>query len=182
MLKATDIANFFIDVSNSMDEEIITNMKVNELVYFAQAWSLVKFNTKLFNENIEAWEHGPVIPSVYQAFRPCGSKNIEMTIGEYDESIFTSEQLNFLADIALTYGKYTAAALRNISHKPGSPWAQVYEKKKNNIITPESMKKYFSALSELPDYKAATQKIIGYRDAEGYLVLPKDWNDENVIS
>lgn len=168
MLKAIDIANFFVDVYNAMGEEIITNLKVNELVYFAQAWSLAKFNTKLFDEDIEAWEQGPIIPSVYQAFRPCGSKNIEMTIGEYDESIFTSEQLNFLADIALTYGKYTV-----------SPWAQVYEKKKNNIITPESMKKYFSALPKLPDYKADTQQTVGYRDAEGYLVLPKDWNDEN---
>ena len=165
-----------------MDKEIITNMKVNKLVYFAQAWSLAKFNTKLFDEDIEAWEQGPIIPSVYKAFRPCGSKNIEMTIGEYDESIFTSEQLNFLADIALTYGKYTTSALRNISHQPGSPWAQVYEKKKNNIITLESMKKYFFALPKLPDYKADTQQTVGYRDAEGYLVLPKDWNDENVKS
>ena len=179
MLKAIDIANFFIDVSDFMDEESITNMKVNKLVYFAQAWSLVKFNKKLFNEDIEAWKQGPVIPSVYKAFRTCESKNIEMTIGDYDESIFTAEQLNFLADIALTYGKYTALALRNISDKPGSPWALVYEKKKNNIISPESMTKYFSALPELPDYKAATQKTIGYRDDEGYLVLPKDWNDEN---
>ena len=179
MLKAIDIANFFVDVYNSMGEEIITNLKVNELVYFAQAWSLVKFNKKLFNEDIEAWEQGPVIPSVYKTFRPYGSKNIEMTIGEYDESIFTSEQLNFLADIVLTYGKYTASALRDISYKSGSPWALVYEKKENNIITPESMKKYFSTLPKRPDYKANTQQTVGYRDAEGYLVLPKEWNDGN---
>lgn len=179
MLKAIDIANFFVDVSSTMNEKSITNMKVNNLVYIAQAWSLVKFNKKLFNEDIEAWEQGSVIPSVYKAFKPYGSQNIALTAGDYDESIFTSEQIDLLADIALTYGKYTASVLRNISHKPDSPWAQVYEKKKNNIITPELMKKYFSLLLDLPKYKPNINNAIGYRDKEGYLVLPTDWDDDH---
>lgn len=57
MLKATDIANFFISLSNSAEEGHITNMKVNKLVYFAQAWSMVTLNKRLSTKNrsMAAW-------------------------------------------------------------------------------------------------------------------------------
>ena len=58
MIKAIDIANFFIDLSNSLEEELMTNLKVNKLVYLAQAWSLVRLGKPLFCENIQAVRTG----------------------------------------------------------------------------------------------------------------------------
>lgn len=177
MLRAIDIANFFIDLSNSFEEELMTNLKVNKLVYLAQAWSLVRLNKPFFTESIQAWQYGPVIPSVYNTFKVCGANNIESICGEYNQNIFTPDELDLLIDVAMQYGQYTASALVNITHKPGSPWSNVYEEHKHNIISTDSIKEYFSKLKPLPSFKLNEENFIGYRDKEGYLVLPKEWND-----
>lgn len=179
MIKAIDIANFFIDLSNSLEEELMTNLKVNKLVYLAQAWSFVRLGKPLFCENIQAWQYGPVIPSVYNTFKVCGANNIENVFGEYNQKIFSPEELDLLIDIAIQYGQYTASALVNITHKPGSPWSAVYEEHKHNIITNNSIKEYFSKLKPLPSSLINKENFVGYRDKEGYLVLPKEWNDGN---
>lgn len=181
MLRAIDIANFFIDLSASMEEELMTNLKVNKLVYFAQAWSLVRLGRKLFDEDILAWPYGPVVKSVYDTFKPCGKNNIEHVYGDYTADKFTSEELNLLMDVALQYGQYTATTLVNITHKKGSPWEQVYKAHENNVISISSIKEYFSALKALPTFvpTISDDDLIGYRDKDGYLVLPKEWDDDN---
>lgn len=177
MLKATDIANFFISLSNSAEEGHITNMKVNKLVYFAQAWSMVTLKQKLFDEKIEAWPHGPVIPSVYNAFNQYKNHNINEPCGIFDENVLTSEQLDLLTDVALAYGAYSAAYLRGLTHKPGTPWNMVYEEHKRNVIPDKMIYNYFK--KQPPMFKNSIEKenFVGYRDNEGYLVLPKELNE-----
>lgn len=180
MLKAIDVANFFIELSNSFEEDLITNMKVNKLVYFAQAWSLVRLNKSLFDEDIQAWTYGPVIPSVYNAFKPCGKNNIEATMGDYTPDKFNDEELELLMDVAMQYGQYTAPALVNITHKADSPWAKVYADHRNNVISNDLIKEYFSALTPLPKFSVEVKEddFVGYRDEDGFLVLPKEYDDE----
>ncbi len=176
MLKAIDIANFFISLSNSATEGHITNMKVNKLVYFAQAWSMVNLNKKLFDEKIEAWPHGPVVPSVYNSFSKYKSHNIDKPCGIFDENNFTTEQIDLLTDVALAYGAYSAAYLRGLTHKPGTPWSMVYEEHKNNIIPNKMIYDYFKKMP--PMFNNLNNKnFIGYRDNEGYLVLPKELDE-----
>lgn len=180
MLKAVDVANFFVDLSASMEEELMTNLKVNKLVYFAQAWSLVRLKRPLFEEDILAWPYGPVIKSVYDAFRPCGKNNIEHVFGCYSQDKFNDEELNLLVDVALEYGQYTSTTLVNITHKPNSPWSQVYKDHENSVISLESIRKYFSNLKPLASFNPVIHEkdFIGYRDADGVLVLPKEWDDD----
>lgn len=78
-MNALDAANFFVELANAEEDGRMTNLKLNRLVYFAQAWSLEKFSRPLFEEEAEAWQYGPVIPSVYRAFRPCGRNRISAT-------------------------------------------------------------------------------------------------------
>ena len=68
MLKAIDVANFFVDLANSDPDDCMTNLRVNKLLYFAQAWSVVRRNKPLFEEDMQAWKYGPVVPEVYTAF------------------------------------------------------------------------------------------------------------------
>ena len=51
MLKATDVADFFVYLMQEEENEL-TNLKLNKLVYFAQGHSLKKYNRPLFNDNI----------------------------------------------------------------------------------------------------------------------------------
>ncbi|HJJ46644.1 MAG TPA: Panacea domain-containing protein [Methanocorpusculum sp.] len=45
---------------------------MNILVYYAQAWAFAKLGHGIFNEEVEAWDDGPVVPSVYHAFKKYG--------------------------------------------------------------------------------------------------------------
>lgn len=176
MLKAIDVANFFIDLAKSMDDDSVTNMKLNKLLYFSQAWSLVRLNHKLFDEQIEAWQYGPVITSVYRTFTSCGKNNISDVAGDYNPKVFNAEETELLIDIAIEYGQYTAYTLINITHKSGSPWENVYQSQKNNIIKESDMKEYFSKLTPLPSFSCDVKNMDfeGYRDKDGFLVLPQE--------
>jgi len=140
---ALDIANFYIQLANSIPDDSIDNLKLNKLLYFAQGRFLSELGRPLFDDEIQAWDYGPVVPAVYHAFKVCGSQRIESPQADVDESKMTSEELNLLIDIYDNYGKYTGVALKNITHKNGTPWQTVYKKGENNIITLPAMKEWF---------------------------------------
>lgn len=58
MPTATDVADFFIDLANNTVDEIMTNPRINNLLYYAQAYSLVRFGKPLFPDEIQAWRYG----------------------------------------------------------------------------------------------------------------------------
>ena len=46
-----------------------TTMKLQKIVYYSQAYSLVSRNRPLFTERIEAWVNGPVVPELFDLHR-----------------------------------------------------------------------------------------------------------------
>lgn len=176
MLSALDIANFFVDISVKGKENDITNLKLNKLVYYAQAWSFVKLGHGIFNEKVEAWDNGPVVPSVYHAFKKYGKNIIQNTEKTYKPEIFTAEEIDFLLEIDENYSKYSASELVRQTHKIGSPWQSVYIPDVKNIeIPPEKMKEYYSDKT-LQSIKIDTSSIpeIGKRGKDGVIVLPAE--------
>lgn len=181
MCKAIDVANFFIDIANSDPDDCITNLRVNKLLYFAQAWSLVRRGKPLFDEEIQAWKLGPVVPAVYHAFKDYGRERIDSTDGDYSADVFSNDELELLLDIMREYGQYTSPALVNMTHQQGSPWKNVYVEGQNNTITKDVLKTYFAAGKALSAYtvpETSEDCYIGYRDSsDGLLVLPKEYDD-----
>lgn len=147
--KALDIANLYVELANSLPNDSIDNLKLNKLCYFAQAWAETKLGYKLFPEEVEAWHHGPVVPSVYHAFKICGKRPIEEPTYHFDESVLTSDELSLLTDVYMTYGKYTSWSLANKTHAPDSPWTEVYVEGQNNPIKDCSMINYCHTSNEL---------------------------------
>ena len=180
MAKAIDVANFFVDMANCDPDDCMTNLRVNKLLYFAQAWSLVRLGRPLFDEDIQAWTYGPVVPSVYQAFKACGRERIQSVFGDYSADVFSGDELSLLLDVLNEYGKYTSPALVGITHKEGSPWREVFTPNANRVIGQEALRDYFRQETPLPAFDAAISEegdYAGYRDADGYLVLPADMDD-----
>ena len=56
-----DVAAYILDKRGKM-----STWKLQKLCYYAQAWSLVWDEEPLFEENIEAWANGPVVPRLYR--------------------------------------------------------------------------------------------------------------------
>lgn len=181
MKTAINIANFFVDYNNHCIDDTLTNLRLNKLLYFAQGYSLALYGKPLFNEEIEAWQHGPVIKSVYRAFKNNNRENISNIYGKYSYDDFDTETVELLLAVINDYGEYSSSKLIEITHQHGSPWADVYVRGENRIISQESIKKYFADTvknsSSLKVINLDKIESIGYRDNTGFLVLPADWDD-----
>jgi len=114
------VANYFlskIDVKAGMS---VSNLKLQKLVYYAQAWHLARFSQSLFKEDFQAWVHGPVIPELYHTHKNCGYCCIaKMEL--FNENIFTEKELETLSMIWDVYGKYDAKYLESLTHIE-DPW------------------------------------------------------------
>jgi uncharacterized phage-associated protein len=63
------IANYFIQSVDTDSGDNITHLKLQKLMYFAQAWYLANINKVLFDEDMQAWAHGPVTPSIWHKYK-----------------------------------------------------------------------------------------------------------------
>lgn len=141
-------ADYFIKKQGE-DSADVTNKKLQKLLYYSQAWSLVLKNKPLFEEDIEAWVHGPAIPVVYEQFKNFGREKItEVTI---DDSEFNQledadkEVMDLVWDI---YGKYDGDYLELLSHNE-EPWQKARgdvgpEEISRAIISHDMMRSYYA--------------------------------------
>lgn len=145
MLNALDVANWFVSKANSqiVDElpEGISNMKLQKILYFAQAAHIVIHNKPLFKEEIEAWQYGPVVDVVYQEFKSFKNAPIKkVASNSYEETIDDNTAL-FLNSTWDIFGKYSAAKLVQMTHDH-RPWKEAY-RATNKTITKSALKQYY---------------------------------------
>ena len=112
METAYDVARWFLS-KNSM-----THKKVQKLCYYAQAWHCALYNEKLFPEEIEAWVHGPVIPSLYPIFADYKWEEIPKRTCEHT---FSTKSLSILEAVYNTYGNFSGYQLESLTHSE-VPW------------------------------------------------------------
>tara|TARA_B100000508_G_scaffold140877_2_gene144002 strand:- start:1344 stop:1817 length:474 start_codon:yes stop_codon:yes gene_type:complete len=146
-LTAGDVAEFFIALGNETGESI-TNLRLQKLVYYAQAWHLANFGKPLFEDEFQAWVHGPVVEELYHNYKQFSFRPIEreLDISEV-ESRFSDDQLGFLKEVADVYMTYTAYELEKMSHNE-DPWIIARaglpaDEACNNVVTKESMMEYY---------------------------------------
>lgn len=117
---ALDIANKILAQPLDRDGvEYISNMKLQKLLYYQQGFHLAFFGTPLFDEEIEAWQYGPVVPSVYSHYASNGRRGIEPD-AEYVIGLSEDEETLFVKVFEI-YGDYSASGLMNMSHNE-TPW------------------------------------------------------------
>lgn len=142
---AKEIAGWIVAAFQKRSEEI-TNLKLQKLLYYAQAWHLVFYERPLFGESIEAWIHGPVVPSVFRDYKSNGWKPIA---APPSSSVPPEQVRRHLNEVIRVYGKFNAVSLERLTHQE-SPWREVRkglapDEPSNRVITNESMRKYYSA-------------------------------------
>jgi len=141
MANANDVANLFLSWANK-EGDLITNLKMQKLLYYAQAWYLANHKKPLFNEEFEATEHGPVITELYRAFKKYGFSHIKYNNSNKEELVFTKQELIFLQEFYSEFIDYSAHTLVSSTHNE-PPWK---ETPLNGIISKKSMQLYYSSL------------------------------------
>ncbi|WP_082473260.1 Panacea domain-containing protein [Methylobacterium sp. Leaf85] len=144
--RPVDIAKWFINATDRESGDAITHLKVQKLVYYAQAWSIALYNKPLFDEDFEAWAHGPVAVSVWDNYREHGFASIP----EQKLKVkFSEKPLALLNAVNKKYGIYTAKKLENMTHKE-TPWLEARGDlreldKCNTKISKDTIKSYFKS-------------------------------------
>ena len=140
MYSANTVAKYVINRCNRLGRTI-SNLKLQKILYFVQAEFLVTQNVPCFPEHIEAWDFGPVIPTVYHRFKVYGSASIPSI--DTDSSIpFSRTDKKLLDGIIDECSKYSASTLVEITHRQ-TPWKQAYRPYGSSNISNESIKKFF---------------------------------------
>jgi len=104
-------------------------MQILKLVYIAHGWSLGLYGRPLIDEPVEAWQYGPVIPSLYRSMKGAGAGPVAgpLPIGfDGPERHIDTQQLQLVDDVYRLYGHMTGPQLSRITHAPNTPWQQTY--------------------------------------------------------
>lgn len=143
MLSATDVAAYFLAKVEVEDGELISNLKLQKLLYYAQGNHLALHGEILFPEPIEAWNHGPVVPSVYHEYKHYGASNIPCP-EDFDATQYGEDVQDFLDEVYSVYGQFSAWKLRQMTHEE-PPWKEAFENGRTRI-SPDAMKAFFKTL------------------------------------
>ena len=108
-----DVASYILQNSGKM-----TAMKLDKLVYYAQAWSLVWDERPLFREEIQAWANGPVVPSLYDKHRGV----FDVQTWQWGNAMVLDSAARGTVDAVLNfYGDKPAQWLSDLTHSE-QPW------------------------------------------------------------
>jgi uncharacterized phage-associated protein len=143
---ANEVANYILCYVHEFGD-LITNLKMQKLVYYAQAWFLAVYDKPLFDDRLEAWIHGPVQPSLYQRFKRYGWEPI---LEEVVCPTFPGDIEDHLQEIMDVYGDLTAHHLERLVHQE-DPWKKArgglpLDERCSNPISHDDMKTFYKSL------------------------------------
>ncbi|MBC9786239.1 DUF4065 domain-containing protein [Heliobacterium chlorum] len=144
-----DVADFFISKSKPKSDWAITHLKLQKLVYYAQAWHLALYNEKLIDAKFEAWVHGPVCPELYREYCHYGIDEIFILNKSVPKNLNDKTE-KFLNAIWKVYGDKSGRYLETLTHDE-RPWKDARiglskDTKSNRVISESAMAEYYSSL------------------------------------
>ena len=164
---AAAIANEFLRLAKRRGS-YLTQMQVQKLVYFAHGWNLAITGEPLVNERVLAWEYGPVVKSLWRAFKEFGSQPItkDARVPDWEGDIVDwvtpriddgddPEQNDFTKSLVRRiwnqYGDLKAFQLSELTHLEGSPWSKTRQSGGGGFIEDSDIRHYFQEqMSEEP--------------------------------
>jgi len=137
------IAEGLINLSHDKQSPV-SNLKLQKLVYYSQAWHLALYGQPLFQEEVEAWVHGPVVPRVFHKYRANRWALIPRTPVTVPDDV-----RKHLEAVWRSYGSFSAYELERMTHSE-EPWVNARlglapDESSNNIIPKDAMQTYYAA-------------------------------------
>lgn len=122
---ALQVANKIIAIGNEQGKQF-TPMQLIKLTYIAHGWMLGLFDRSLFEDKVEAWKFGPVIPSLYHSIKSYRNSPITAPIPDVSKAEFNENELKVIDYVLRAYEQFDGVDLSRITHAVGTPWDQTY--------------------------------------------------------
>ena len=133
-----DIANKIIFKTDIEHGDSISNLKLQKMLYYMQGFHIAHFNEPLFDDDIVAWQYGPVVPIVYSSFKKFGRGEISLSLDVNIPTMSLEEELLF-DEVYEVYGQFSAVKLMEMTHNE-NPWKTT---EIPNIISKEKLRNFF---------------------------------------
>jgi len=144
MADVLDVAQYILEQRGPM-----TAMKLQKLVYYSQAWSIVWDDKALFDEEIQAWRNGPVVRELWEKHR--GQYRVEK-IEDGDSDELTDVETDTLDTVLEFYSDKSAQWLSDCTHLE-DPWKNAWKQGENTVITKEALSEYYSSIEPPSEQK-----------------------------
>lgn len=179
MAKVQDVARFFVNLAAQQAElkqnDPMTNMRLQKMLYFAQGHMLARHGVPLFEDDIEAWQYGPVVRNTYLAYK--GNEGNSIPEGDkVNLDAFTPDELNLLLDVMAAYEQYSTSGLVELTHKQ-TPWQNSFQDDEKTTISKDAIYQAFHNSKPLPsgrDRIRSRQVEQGTQRPGGQMVFPND--------
>ena len=155
------IANYLVEkAADDVNGRPLSVMHLLKLVYFAHGWHLGRTGRPLINRPVEAWKYGPVIPEVYDAFRPEAVRGyiVEKLATSRRGQLFKAEldeqERKVLDDVYDVYAPLSGGALSDMTHQEGAPWSQVKSRGPYALIQNSAIRAYYGDLIKKAEAKS----------------------------
>jgi uncharacterized phage-associated protein len=133
---ASEIAEYIVRLATAHGDDI-SPMKLQKILYYAQGAFLALKGEPIFDDEMHALPHGPVVLSVYEEYKKFGDKPIDRKT--CDNADLSDVEKTALNELYKKYRSFTASELRNKTHGE-TPWADT---QKNHVISKDRIKVYF---------------------------------------
>lgn len=141
MCAALDVAKYIVSYQQEKKTKpkfIINNQRLQKLLYFIQAFSYNKRGKPLFQDEMEAWPLGPVVPDVYFYYPTYG----ELAEPAGAKSGCSKKEIKFVQSIVDKLEDYPTEQLTTICQSQ-EPWKSSYTVGEANIISKSILRSYF---------------------------------------
>lgn len=142
------VADYFVCRTRDVGD-LITNLKIQKLAYYAQAWYVARAEARLVDGEFQAWVHGPVSPELYDRFKVYQANPISEDVVE---PIFSEPISEHLAEVFEVYGAFSGLELERLTHSE-RPWIDARgglppDAPSNAVIPIQSMAAFYRPLLE----------------------------------
>jgi uncharacterized phage-associated protein len=149
MANVFDVAGYILHRLGEDGKLPVTTWKLQKLVFYSQAWSLVWDDEPLFSEKFRAWANGPVCPDLYEKHR--GRFQISELPKELGDGDLSADQAETIDVVLAHYASKSAQYLSELTHRE-QPWIDARGTlsagvRGNSEITWDSMAEYYGGLS-----------------------------------
>ena len=142
MTSVKNVARVFEYLSLQSEGTPIEKTRLNKLLYFAQGHAFKELGHEMFSNEIDAWDHGPVVAVVWTGFDKIVDRTKKNGIADIQIS---PDEMDVIMNVWDQYKHLTATELVDITHQKGSPWCDIYRSDAKNLHIPkELIKQYFA--------------------------------------
>lgn len=133
--------------------ENLSNLKLQKLLYYTQAWHLAFEKKPLFDTGFQAWIHGPVSKEIFERFKSEKSLYSEIEMddirADFDINSLLEEDKTHISNVLDVYAQFSGIQLEEMTHNE-MPWINARKGvnatvRCENEICNDDMMRFYSA-------------------------------------